>query len=95
MTDQPQSYWVDHIFSQSWMDFVCSLIRPDLANHWISATIPNHSLANFVIMVPHMPTIGHQEPSEQIFLVEKPGFDIAVITGIKDELKGEPELVIL
>ena len=44
-----------------------------------------------VAMVPHTPTIGHQEPSERFFLVEKPGFDVGVMTGIEDELEGEPE----
>lgn len=44
-----------------------------------------------VAMVPHVPVISHQEPSEQFFLVEKPGFDIAVMAGFKDKLEGEPE----
>ena len=44
-----------------------------------------------VAMVPHTPAIGHQEPSEQFFLVEKPGFDVAVMTGFEDELEGEAE----
>ena len=42
-------------------------------------------------MVPHTPAIGHQEPSERFFLVEKPGFDVAVMTGFEDELEGEAE----
>ena len=44
-----------------------------------------------VAMVPHTPAIGHQEPSERFFLVEKPGFDVAVMAGFEDELEGEPE----
>ncbi len=44
-----------------------------------------------VAMVPHMPAIGHQVPSERFFLVEKPRFDVAVMTGVEDELEGEPE----
>jgi hypothetical protein len=47
-----------------------------------------------VAMVPHTPAIGHQEPSEQFFLVEKPGFDVAVMAGFEDELKGKPEDVV-
>ena len=42
-------------------------------------------------MVPHTPAIGHQEPLEQSFLVEKPGFDITVTTGVEDDLEGNPE----
>ena len=44
-----------------------------------------------VAMVPHTPAIGHQELSERFFLVEKPGFDIAVMNGYKDELEGKPK----
>ena len=42
-------------------------------------------------MIPHTPAIGHQEPSGRFFLVEKLGFDVAVMTGFEDELEGEPE----
>ena len=42
-------------------------------------------------MVPHMPTIDHQEPLERFFLIEKPRFDVAVLAGIKDKLKGKLE----
>jgi hypothetical protein len=44
-----------------------------------------------VAMVPHTPAIGQQELLEQFFLVEKPRFDVTVITSVKEELKGEPE----
>jgi hypothetical protein len=44
-----------------------------------------------VAMVPHMPAIGCQEPLEQFFLVEKPRFDIAMITGIKNKLEAKPK----
>jgi hypothetical protein len=44
-----------------------------------------------VAMVPHTPAIGHQEPSDRFFLVEKPGFDVAIMAGFEDELEGEPE----
>ncbi len=42
-------------------------------------------------MVPHTPAIGHQEPSERFFLVEKPEFDVSMMAGFEDELEGEPE----
>lgn len=46
-------------------------------------------------MVPHTPAIDDQEPFEWFFLVEKLKFDIAVMTGFKDELEGEPEGAVL
>jgi hypothetical protein len=37
------------------MDYICSIIRPDHANHWIQVqaepTIPNHSFVMFVMTV--------------------------------------------
>ena len=45
-----------------------------------------------VAMVPHMPTIGQQEPSKRFFLIEKPRFDVAVMTGFEDELEPEGEV---
>ena len=44
-----------------------------------------------VAMVPHTPAIGHQEPLERFFLVEKPRFDVAVMTGFEDKLEGKLE----
>ncbi len=46
-------------------------------------------------MVPHTPAIGHQEPSERFFLVEKPRFNIAVMAGFEDKLEGEPKDAVL
>ncbi len=36
-------------------------------------------------MVPHVPAIGEQPAYEWFFLVEKPGFDVAVISGIEED----------
>ncbi len=36
-------------------------------------------------MVPHVLAIGEQPVHERFFLVEKPGFDVAVISGIEED----------
>jgi hypothetical protein len=64
--------------------------KGDSALRFIDAKI----IQAVVAMVPHTPAIGHQEPSERFFLVEKPGFDVAVMAGFEDELEGEPEDVV-
>jgi hypothetical protein len=61
--------------------------KGDNALRFISAK----TIQAVVAMVPHTPAIGDQEPLERFFLVEKPGFDVAVMTGVEDELEGEPE----
>ena len=38
-----------------------------------------------VAMVPHAPAIGEQPAHERFFLVEKPGFNVAVISGIEED----------
>ena len=42
-------------------------------------------------MISYMPAIGHQEPSERFFFVEKPRFDITVMAGFENKLEGEPK----
>lgn len=37
-------------------------------------------------MIPHSPAIGGQEPRERFFLVEKPGFDVALIAGTEEDI---------
>ena len=44
-----------------------------------------------VAMVPHAPAIGEQPAHEQFFLIEKPGFDVAVISGIEEDASGVEE----
>ena len=36
-------------------------------------------------MVPHAPVIEGQETHERFFLVEKPGLDVTVMTGVGDD----------
>ena len=43
-------------------------------------------------MVPHTPIVGPQEPTERYFLVEKPGFDVALMGGINKEMPVEPDV---
>ncbi len=38
-----------------------------------------------VVMVLHAPAIGEQPVCKQFFLIEKPGFDVAVISGIEED----------
>ena len=42
-------------------------------------------------MVPHVPAIGEQPAYEWFFLVEKPGFDVAVISGVEKDASGVEE----
>jgi hypothetical protein len=40
-------------------------------------------------MVPHTPVIQGLPVQEHFFLVEKPGLDVAVMTGAEEDLPGE------
>jgi hypothetical protein len=42
-------------------------------------------IRSVVSMIPHSPLIGGREAEEQFFLVEKPGFDIAIMAGAIDD----------
>jgi hypothetical protein len=44
-----------------------------------------------VAMVPHAPAIGEQPARERFFLIEKPGFDVAVISGVDEDASGVEE----
>ena len=44
-----------------------------------------------VTMVPHAPAIGERLARERFFLIEKPGFDVAVISGIEEDASGVEE----
>ena len=47
------------------------------------------SIQSVVAMIPHKPVIEGQEAGERFFLVEKPGFDVAVIGGMDEEMSGD------
>ena len=47
------------------------------------------SIKSVVAMIPHSPAIGEQEARERFFLVEKPGFDIALIAGMEEGITGD------
>jgi hypothetical protein len=41
-----------------------------------------------VAMIPHSPVIGGQKACDCFFIVEKPGFDVALIAGIEEDIPG-------
>ena len=43
------------------------------------------SIQSIVAMIPHMPLVNGRQESECFFLVEKPGFDVAVMAGVEEE----------
>jgi hypothetical protein len=47
------------------------------------------SIQSVVAMIPHMPMIEGQQAGEHFFLVEKPGFDVAVIGGMDEAMPGD------
>lgn len=42
-----------------------------------------------VVMIPHKPVIEGQEASERFFLVERPGLDVAMMSGTEEAMTGE------
>jgi hypothetical protein len=47
------------------------------------------AIKSVVAMIPHSPVIRGQEARARFFLVEKPGFDVAIIAGIEEGMPGE------
>jgi hypothetical protein len=47
-----------------------------------------------VAMVPHTPAIEGVDLGERFFLVEKPGFDVAIIAGIQENLQVDENIEI-
>ena len=45
-------------------------------------------ICTVVAMVPHAPAIVEQPVREWYFLIEKPGFDVAVISGVEEDVSG-------
>ena len=45
-------------------------------------------IKSVVAMVPHSPVINGQEACDRFFLVEKPGFDVALIAGTEENMSG-------
>ena len=46
-----------------------------------------------VAMVPHKPVIGGQQMGESFFLVEKPGLNVAMMSGIQKDMPVDKECV--
>jgi len=47
------------------------------------------SIQSVVAMIPHAPLVDGRPASERFFLVEKPGFDVAVMAGVEEEIPAE------
>jgi hypothetical protein len=46
-------------------------------------------IKSVVAMIPHSPVIRGQEVRDRFFLVEKPGFDVALIAGTEEDILGD------
>ena len=51
-------------------------------------------IQSVVAMVPHTPAIEGVDLGERFFLVEKPGFDVAIIAGIQENLRVDENIEI-
>ena len=50
------------------------------------------TIKSVVAMIPHSPMIGGQEARDRFFLVEKLGFDVAIIAGTEEDIPGEENI---
>jgi hypothetical protein len=46
-------------------------------------------IQSIVVMIPHAPVVDGQQSIERFFLVEKLGFDVAMMAGVKEEVSAE------
>ena len=51
-------------------------------------------IKSVIVMIPHSPVIRGQEASDHFFLVEKLGFDVALITDTEDNILGDMDTVV-
>jgi hypothetical protein len=47
------------------------------------------TIKSVVAMIPHSPVIRGEEARDRFFLVEKPGFDVALIAGTEEDILGD------
>ena len=47
------------------------------------------SIQSVVAMIPHAPLVDGRQSTKCFFLVEKPGFDVAVMVGMEEEVSAE------
>ena len=47
------------------------------------------TIKSVVAMIPHSPSIDGQPPEDWFFLVEKPGLDVALMSGSVEDMLGE------
>jgi hypothetical protein len=50
------------------------------------------NIQSVVAMIPHSPVIGGQEAHDRFFMVEKPGFDVALFAGTEERTALEEEV---
>jgi hypothetical protein len=51
--------------------------------------IDARTIKSVVAMIPHSPVIEGQEAHNCFFLVEKPGFNVVIITGTEEDIPGD------
>ena len=47
------------------------------------------TIRSVVAMIPHRVSIEGRPAEDRFFLVEKPGFDVALMSGVEEEMEGE------
>ncbi len=47
------------------------------------------AIQSVVSMIPHIPSIEGRPAEDRFFLVEKPGLDVALMSGVEEEMPGE------
>ena len=47
------------------------------------------AIQSVVVMVPHSPSIDGRAAEDRFFLVEKPGFDVALMSGVEEDMPAE------
>lgn len=47
------------------------------------------AIQSVVAMIPHTPSIEGRPAEERWFLVEKPGFDVALMSGVEEDMPGD------
>ena len=47
------------------------------------------TIQSVVAMIPHSPPIDGWQAEDRFFLVEKPGFDVALMSGTEEDMSGD------
>ncbi|KAH8980248.1 hypothetical protein EDB86DRAFT_2813862 [Lactarius hatsudake] len=49
------------------------------------------AIQSVVAMIPHRPSIDGRSAEDRFFVVEKPGFDVAIMSGIEEDIPGDED----